>query len=52
MSWKDKLMLKMMSNPIVLKIFSNPIVVKVITWEMKAFMAIASLFKGKRAEEA
>jgi len=52
MSWKDKMMLKMMSNPTILKIFSNPIVVKIITWEMKVFMAIASPFKGKKTEEA
>ncbi len=48
--WQDRLMLKMMSNKIVIKIFSNSIVIKVITWEMKAFIAISSLFKRKPAE--
>ena len=50
MSWKDKFMLKMMSNKLVIKIFSIPIVVKLITLEMKVFMAVASLFKPKKAE--
>ena len=48
--WQDRLMLKMMSNKIVIKIFSNPIVMKVITWEMKAFIAISSLFRRKSSE--
>jgi hypothetical protein len=51
LTWRDRLMLKMMSNKIVLKIFSNPIVVKVIGWELTAFIAISSLFKRKPAEE-
>ena len=45
--WQDRLMLKMMSNRIIIKIFSNPIVMKVITWEMKAFIAISSLFRRR-----
>ena len=48
--WQDRMMLKMMSNKVVIKIFSNPIVMKIITWEMKAFIAISSLFKRKPAE--
>jgi len=32
MSWKDKLMLKMMSNRVVIKIFSIPIVVRAMMW--------------------
>ncbi len=48
--WQDRMMLKMMSNKVVIKIFSNPIVMKVITWEMKAIIAISSLFKRKPAE--
>ncbi len=47
MRWQDRLMINMMSNKVVLKIFSNPIVMKVITWEMKAIIAITSLFKRK-----
>ena len=47
MRWQDRRMIKMMSNKVVLKIFSNPIVMKVITWEMKAIIAITSLFKRK-----
>lgn len=50
MSWKDRLMLKMMSNRIVIKIFSIPIVVKLITLEMKAFMYLTSLFRREKAE--
>lgn len=48
--WQDRMMLKMMSNKVVIKIFSNPIVMKVITWEMKAIIAISSLFKRKPAD--
>ena len=51
LGWRDRLMLKMMSNKVVLKIFSNPVVVKVIGWELKAFIAISSLFKRKPAED-
>ena len=47
MRWQDRLMIKAMSNTTVLKIFSNPVVMKVITWEMKAIMGVASLFKRK-----
>ncbi len=51
MRWQDRLMLKMMSNKLVIKIFSIPIVIKVLTWETKVFVAIISLFRGKKAEE-
>ena len=52
MSFNDRLMLKMMSNKVVIKIFSIPIVVKLINFELKVFMGIASLFKGKEKAEA
>ena len=51
MSWKDKLMLKMMSNPIIIKVFSMPIVVKILTKMTQAFIAITSVFKGKQKAE-
>lgn len=51
MSWKDKLMLKMMSNPVIIKIFSIPIVVKILTLITQAFMSIVSIFKGKKKAE-
>jgi hypothetical protein len=47
MRWQDRMMISMMSNKVVLKIFGNPAVMKVITWEMKAIIAITSLFKKK-----
>jgi hypothetical protein len=50
MSWRDKLLLKVMGNRVVLKIMSIPIVVKIITIEMKAFMWVASLFSRKKKE--
>ncbi len=50
MSWKDKLMLKMMTNPIIIKIFTMPIVVKMMTLMTQVLMAIFSLFKGKTEE--
>jgi hypothetical protein len=50
MSWRDKLLLKIMGNRVVLKIMSIPIVVKIITVEMKAFMWVMSLFSRKKKE--
>lgn len=50
MSWRDKLLLKIMGNRVVLKIMSIPIVVKLMTVEMKAFMWIMSLFSRKKKE--
>jgi len=50
MSWRDKLLLSVMSNRVVLKIMSIPIVVKIITAEMKAFMWVMSLFSRKKKE--
>ena len=51
MSWRDKLLLKIMGNRVVLKIMSIPIVVKIITAEMKAFMWLMSIFSRKKKEE-
>jgi hypothetical protein len=51
MSWRDSLLLKIMSNRVVLKIISIPIVMKIITLEMKAFMWVTSLFGRKKKEE-
>jgi len=50
MSWKDRLMLKMMSNKLVIKILSIPIVVKVLTKLTQMFISVTSLFKGKKKE--
>ena len=50
MSWRDKMLLKIMGNRVVLRIMSNRIVMKIITAEMKAFMWLASLFSGKKEE--
>ena len=50
MSWRDKLLLKIMGNKVVLKIMSIPIMMKIITVEMKAFMWVASLFSRKQKE--
>jgi len=44
------MLMKIMSNRVVLKIMSIPIVMKIITWEMKAFMWVASLFSRKKKE--
>ena len=52
MSWRDKMLMKIMSNRVVLKIMSIPIVMKIITWEMKAFMWVASLFSRKKKATA
>jgi hypothetical protein len=50
MSWRDKLLLKIMGNRVVLKIMSMPIMVKIMTAEMKAFMWVVSLFSRKKKE--
>jgi len=50
MSWKDRLMLKMMSNKLVIKILSIPIVVKVLTKLTQMFISVTSLFKRKKKE--
>jgi hypothetical protein len=50
MSWKDRLMLKMMSNKLVIKILSMPIVVKVLTKLAQMFISVTSLFKRKKKE--
>jgi hypothetical protein len=50
MSWRDKLLLKLMGNKVVIKIMSIPIVVKIMTIEMKAFMWVMSLFSRKKKE--
>jgi hypothetical protein len=50
MSWRDRMLMKMMSNRVVIRIMSIPIVMKIITVEMKAFMWIASLFSRKKKE--
>ena len=48
MSWKDRLMLKMMSNKLLIKILSIPIVVKVLTKLTQMFISVTSLFKRKK----
>jgi hypothetical protein len=48
MSWRDKLLLKIMGNRVVLKIMSNRIMVKIITAEMNAFTRVISLFTKKK----
>jgi len=50
MSWKDRLMMKAMSNRVIIKIFSMPIVIKILTAEMKVFMWVVSIFKRKKTE--
>ena len=50
MSWKDRLMLEMMSNKLVIKILSIPIVVKVLTKLTEMFISVTSLFKRKKKE--
>ena len=48
MGWKDRFVLKMMSNRIIMKIFSIPIILKITMWEMKILAAIISIFKKKQ----
>lgn len=50
MSWRDKMLMKLMGNKLVIKIMSIPIVVKILTMETQALMWVISLFKRKKAE--
>jgi hypothetical protein len=50
MSWRDRLLMKLMGNRVVIKIMSIPIVMKIITLEMKAFIWVMSLFSRKKKE--
>jgi hypothetical protein len=50
MRWRDRMLMKLMSNKVVIKMMSIPIVMKIITLEMKAFMWIISLFSRKKME--
>jgi hypothetical protein len=50
MSWRDRMLMKLMSNRVVIKLMSIPIVMKIITVEMKAFMWVMSLFSRKKKE--
>jgi hypothetical protein len=50
MSWKDKLMMKAMGNKLVIKMMSIPIVVKILTKETEAFIWVISLFKRKKSQ--
>ncbi len=50
MSWKDRLLIKLMGNKLVIKIMSMPIVMKILTKETQAFLWVSSLFKRKKSE--
>lgn len=55
MSWRDRLLMKLMGNKIVLRLMSIPIVMKILTKEVQAFSRVTSLFsrnkEKKMAEE-
>lgn len=50
MSWKDRLLIKLMSNKVVLKLMSIPFVVKILTKIIQAFSWVASLFSRNKKE--
>jgi hypothetical protein len=50
MSWRDKMLMKIIGNRVVLKMISMPIVMKMIAAEIKAFIWVASLFSRKKKE--
>ncbi len=50
MSWRDRMLMKIMGNKVVLKILSIPIVIKILTIETKIFLWITSPFTKKKAE--
>jgi hypothetical protein len=50
MSWRDRLLMKMMGNKVVIRIMSIPIVMTILTKETQAFMWVISLFSRKKKE--
>ena len=48
MSWREKMLMRLMSNRVIIKIMSVPIVIKILTWETRAFLWVASLFSRKK----
>jgi hypothetical protein len=48
MSWRDRLLMKLMSNRLVIKIMSVPIIVKILTKVIQAFTRVTSPFKRKK----
>jgi hypothetical protein len=52
MSWKDKLMMKMLGNKLIIKIFSIPIVLKTMMWMTQVILSVISVFKRKKEPAA
>ena len=52
MSWKDRLMMKMLGNKVVIKIFSIPIVLKSMMWLTQVLVSAVSVFKKKNESAA
>lgn len=50
MSWKDKLLIRLMGNKLIIKLMSIPIVMKILTKETQAILWIISLFKRKKGQ--
>lgn len=50
MSWKDKLMMKMLTNKVLIKIMSIPIVMKIMTKETAAIIWVISRFSRKKSQ--
>ncbi len=51
MSWRDRIITKVMGNKLVVKLLSMPVVLKVLMWETQAFMSAIALFE-RRGEAA
>ena len=50
MSWKDKLLIKLMGNKLVLKLMSIPIVMKILTKETQILSWLVSPFVRRKKE--
>jgi len=48
MSWKDRLIMKLLGNKLVIKILSTPIVLKVLMGMTQIFISVTSRFKRKK----
>ena len=48
MSWRDRLILKMMGSRFVIKVFSNTIVLKVMMGMTQVIISLMSRFKRKK----
>jgi hypothetical protein len=48
MSWKDRMIMRIMGNKVVIKVLSMPIVLKVLMWLAQVFVSATSVFRRRK----